>query len=97
MKPVLKKRILGAYIILFSFLILTFLVFSSQGFYKYYSLNRKLQQLNMKIDSLKKVNDSLKIEIELINNSDEKLEQVARERFGMIKSGEKIYKIQIDE
>lgn len=78
-------------------LILLVLTFSKQGFYEYYVNKKTLYELEMKIDSLKKVNDSLSVEIELLKSNPEKIEKVAREKYGMIKPGEKIYKIKIRE
>ena len=43
-----------------------------------------------------KRNTEIKKEIDELNNSDKKIEQVAREKYGMTKDGEKIYKIKID-
>ena len=48
----------------------------------------------IKNDSLKSI--ELKKEVDELNNSDAKLEQVAREKYGMVKEGEKIIKIKVD-
>lgn len=61
---------------------------------------KRLERENAKLleqyreDSSKSV--SLEKEIEMLNKSDKKLEEVAREKFGMTKAGEKIYKIIVD-
>ncbi len=80
-----------------SLLFLLVLTFSDQGFYDHYVFKKKLNELQQTIDSLKKVNDSLSVEIELLKSNPEKIEQVAREKYGLIKPGEKIYKIKIEE
>ncbi|MCX8057249.1 MAG: septum formation initiator family protein [Ignavibacteria bacterium] len=84
-----------ALVIVLSFLLV--MTFSNQGFYEHYLQQKKLAELEARIDSLKKVNDSLSVEIELLKNNPEKIEKVAREKYGMIKPGEKVYKIQIEE
>jgi cell division protein FtsB len=73
------------------------LTFSNQGFYDYFLYRENLNELKATIDSLKKVNDSLSIEIKLLRSNPEKIEKVAREKYGLIKPGEKIYKIKIEE
>jgi cell division protein FtsB len=47
------------------------------------------------IDERKKT-DTLKKEVDSLNNSNEKIERVAREKYGMTKEGEVIYKIEVD-
>lgn len=83
--------------ILIIVVILLVLTFSNQGFYDHYLQKKKLSELESRIDSLKKINDSLKTEIEYLKSYTEKIEQVAREKYGLIKPGEKIYKIRIQE
>ncbi|MGB9663768.1 MAG: FtsB family cell division protein [Ignavibacteria bacterium] len=78
-------------------LFLLVLTFSDQGFYRHYVYKKNLDELQSRVDSLKKVNDSLSIEINLLKSNLEKIEKVAREKYGMIKPGEKIYKIKIEE
>lgn len=78
-------------------IILLVLTFSNQGFYDHYLQKKKLSELEARIDSMKKVNDSLKTEIELLKSNSQKIEKVAREKYGLIKPGEKVYKIQIEE
>jgi cell division protein FtsB len=91
------KRIyflIGLIILLLFLLVLTF---SDQGFYDHYLYRKNLKDLQTTIDSLKRVNDSLSIEIELLKSNPEKIEKVAREKYGLIKPAEKIYKIKIEE
>ncbi len=60
----------------------------------------KFQSEKARIEKLlieeKKKQDTLRKEIDSLNNSDEKIERVAREKYGMTKEGEVIYKIEID-
>lgn len=73
------------------------LTFSPQGFYDNYLYRKKLNELQYRIDSLKRINDSLTVEIELLKSNPEKIEKVAREKYGLIKPGEKVYKIIVEE
>jgi len=88
-----------SYVIVFVVIILILLVltFSERGFYDNYVYRKKLNELQTTIDSLKRVNDSLAVEIELLRTSNDKIEKVAREKYGMIKPGEKVYRIRIEE
>ena len=88
-----------SYVIVFVVIILILLVltFSDRGFYDNYVYLKKLNELQTTIDSLKRVNDSLAVEIELLRTSNDKIEKVAREKYGMIKPGEKVYRIRIEE
>ena len=90
-----KKLSIWIILLVIIILILLALTFSNQGFYDYYLHKNKLKELQSRIDSLRKVNDSLFIEIELLKKDSNKIEQVAREKYGLIKPGEKIYKIKI--
>ena len=55
--------------------------------------NRELQR-KLKDEQDKTI--MLQKEIEDLKSSDRKIEKVAREKFGMVKEGEEIYKIQVD-
>lgn len=57
--------------------------------------NEKAKYEKQLIDERKKT-DTLKKEVDSLNNSDEKIERVAREKYGMTKEGEVIYKIELD-
>ena len=85
--------------IIFITVILIIIIWALSG-EKGFISRKKLERENAKLmeqyreDSSKSV--SLEKEIEMLNKSDKKLEEVAREKFGMTKAGEKIYKIIID-
>lgn len=95
MKLNFKKFSIWIILTVILILILLVLTFSNQGFYDYYLHKNKLKELEARIDSLRRVNDSLFIEIELLKKDSNKIEQIAREKYGLIKPGEKIYKIKI--
>lgn len=97
MKISKKKIILYSIGIIITGLVILVLTFSDQGFYYQYYYNKRLTELEGTIDSLKKVNDSLTTEIKLLKSDPEKIESVAREKYGLIKPGEKVYKIHVVE
>jgi len=71
-------------------------VFSDKGLLTRMKMNREKERLSKLLEDEKKKQDSLKKEIELLNTSDKKIEKIAREKYGMTKEGEIIYKIEID-
>jgi cell division protein FtsB len=70
--------------------------FGNKGFFERKKLDNENSTLQKIIyeDSLKSV--ELKKEIEELENSDKKIEQVAREKYKMTKPGEKIIRIKAD-
>lgn len=92
-----KKIILFSIVVVITGFVMLVLTFSDQGFYYHYYYSKKLRELETTIDSLKNVNDSLATEIKLLKSDQQKIESVAREKYGLIKPGEKVYKIQIIE
>jgi len=54
------------------------------------SKSKQIETINQKIAEEQKINEELNKNIEIIG-SDEYIEKVARERLGMVKSGEKLF------
>jgi cell division protein FtsB len=73
-----------------------FSVFSDKGLLTRMKMNREKERLSKLLEEEKRKQDSLKKEIDLLNNSDRKIEKIAREKYGMTKEGEIIYKIEVD-
>ena len=71
-------------------------VFGSKGLLTRFKLISEKKQLEHQMQSEIKNGEDIKKEINELNNSDKKIEKVAREKYGMTKEGEKIYRIKID-
>jgi cell division protein FtsB len=71
-------------------------VFGNKGILQRFKLESERKELERQLDDEYKKSEALKKEIELLRVSDEKLEQVAREKYGMTKEGETIQKITVD-
>lgn len=71
-------------------------VFGNKGIIQRYKLESEKKDLERQLDEEYRKADMLKKEIEELNTSDEKLEAVAREKFGMTKEGETIQKVITD-
>ena len=71
-----------------------FLTFNNDGIIKYVRLRKQLDSLNIKIDSVSQNNQHLQFEIDSLNKKvPAKIEKVAREKYNMIRKGEKEIKI----
>jgi cell division protein FtsB len=85
----IRKRLLFAGAILLT--VSGFLLFSSYGIIK--SIKLATQRIES-IDELKNLahtNDSLRQKIKELQNDTNEIERIAREKYGMMKPGEKIY------
>lgn len=84
---------------LFLFILLFFAlysVFGNKGLIDRLSMQNEKVELEkiLELENIK--TNELQKEIDALQNSDKRLEEVARERFGMTKEGEEVYKIEID-
>ena len=83
-----KKRVI--FTILF-FLVATGVIFLP-GFSKLHKLREENEQLEQRIKLLERNNDDLKEELAMMRQDPEYVEQKARERLGIIKKGEVVYR-----
>ena len=86
-----KKKRFFSYFILTLFLIgLLYLTFNERGLIKYFKLENEVTELNDEIIRLQNVNNSLKSELDSLKKEiPAKIEQIAREKYDMIKEGER--------
>lgn len=73
---------------------LAFLVFNQNGLLKFINLKKEINHLDMQIKNAEEKIKSLELEIDSLNTSKEKIERVAREKFHMMKSNERVLKIE---
>lgn len=95
-KRIFHKRKLKRYIILFLALLLIYFFYGNGENSIGKLFKRKKEENNLKKDivRLEQENERLSMEIKLLEEKDlDYIEKVAREKFGMIKEGEKVYKI----
>ena len=76
--------------------LLSLAVFGNKGILQRYRLEAERKDLEKQLDDEYKKAEALRKEIEELRTSDEKMEKVAREKYGMTKDGETIQKIIID-
>jgi cell division protein FtsB len=87
-----KAFVIGAVMLL----LLSYAVFGKKGLMQRYELEMENRDLKEKLKNEQDKTIMLQKEIEDLKNSESKIEKVAREKYGMTKDGEEIYKIAID-
>ena len=70
------------------------LLFGSRGFITLWNLKKEKIEIQQDIDSLHKQIISIETEVELLENDKKYLEKIAREKFRMVKPGEKVFKVE---
>lgn len=89
------NKLFALFIIIFS-LLLYMLVFSNNGLLQRFESDREKARLEKNLKDEQMKNEAYQQEIKDLNTSEFKLEQVAREKYGLTKEGETIYKIIAD-
>ena len=77
--------------------ILVFLFFNEYGLLKYYSVNQKLNRIEDEIVEAEKEIVRLESEIDSLRNNLSKIEQLAREKFNMLRKSERAIKFEIEK
>lgn len=73
---------------------LIFLFFNESGVIKYLKLKQQVKSLDEQISDVDKDNQRLQAEIDSLKNRvPAKIEKIAREKYGMIRKGEKTIKV----
>ncbi|MFP4417619.1 MAG: FtsB family cell division protein [Fibrobacterota bacterium] len=89
----MKKKKIGRWIILALGIVLsTVLLTGDDGVINLYRLQRKTETMEDSLQGLHQRIDSLKTEIQRLTNDTAYIERLAREKLGMAKEGEKVYK-----
>ena len=83
------------YLIVLLFIV-SYAVFGKKGILQRVELEMENKELQRKLKDEQDKNLMLQKEIDELKSSDKKVEKVAREKYGMLKDGEEIYKVQVD-
>jgi len=84
------------FVIIFFIGLISLTVFGNKGLIKRIQLESEKKDLEEILKAEIKKTEVLQKEIEELKSSDNKIEKVAREKYGMTKEGEKIHKIIVD-
>jgi len=89
------NKILVLFSLILSVLII-FTIFGNKGLIRKIRLESELKHYEEILNKEKEKSKEYKETIDSLQNSDEKIERVAREKYGMTKEGETIYFIKVD-
>lgn len=78
----------------FLFALCFVVLFSQNGVLEYLKLRRQIDIVDRSISKLEAENAVLRGQIERLKNDDKYLEDMAREKYGFIREGEKVYRIE---
>lgn len=95
LRYIYSRRRMFIFIIVF-LLILVYAVFGKKGLLQRVDLELENRELQNKLKVEQEKTLMLQKEIDELKTSDKKIEKVAREKYGMTKEGEEIYKIMVD-
>jgi len=90
-----RRRILSISII--SVALFAFLLFSKYGLVTRFSLERKKSAYYTEISELSSYQDTLRNDIKKLQYDTLEIERIAREQYGMVKPGEKVFIIKNDD
>lgn len=86
----IKKH--GLLILLFVFIVSV--IFYEDGLFSYIKMKVQISRIDRTIKKLEKENISLSQEIDRIRTDDKYLEEVIRMKYGLLREGEKLYRIE---
>lgn len=90
-----KNKIARYAFILLLLIGLGFLLFNNSGYLKYLKLKSELKEIRNEVSQKELENKNLQAEIDSLEKKNSiKVEQIAREKYGMMKKGEKIIKVE---
>jgi len=81
-------------LVVFLFALAFVVIFSQNGVLQYVKLRQQIDIVDRSIRKLEAENAVLKGQIDRLQHDDQYLEDVAREKFGFIREGEKVYRVE---
>lgn len=94
-KYIYQRRKFFLYLLIL-LVILSYAVFGKKGILQRVELEMENRDLKEKLRTEQEKTIMLQKEVEELRTSDKKIEKVAREKYGMVKDGEEIYKVVTD-
>jgi len=70
------------------------LFFAEGGIAGYIKTKLDIRRVNIEVNRLEKENDHLKAELEKIKQDDRYLEEIVRSKYGLLRPGEKLYRVE---
>mgnify|MGYP001318582780 FL=1 len=91
--PIFQKQFFRGLIFLICFSLIIVFIFGDHGLLKLYKIKNERQKIQNKIASLRLEREKLKDEKIKIENDLDYIEKIAREKYKMVRPGEKIFKV----
>ena len=91
--PIFQKQFFKGLIFLICFSLIIVFIFGDHGLLKLYKIKNERQKIQNKIASLRLEREKLKDEKIKIENDLDYIEKIAREKYKMVRPGEKIFKV----
>jgi len=88
-----QKQFIRGIILLFCITLLILFIFGDHGLLQLYKLKRDRGKVQAQIAQLRKERERVMVEKNQLENDIQYLEKLARERYRMVKPGEKVYKV----
>ena len=88
-----QKQFIRGIILLFCITLLILFIFGDHGLLQLYKLKRDRAKVQAQIAQLRKERERVMVEKNRLENDIQYLEKLARERYRMVKPGEKVYKV----
>ena len=91
--PIFQKQFFKGFVLLICFSLVIIFVFGDHGLLKLYKIKNERKMIQKKITNLREEREKLKSEKIKIENDLSYIEKIAREKYKMVKPGEKIFKV----
>ena len=88
-----QKQFIRGIIFLLCVTLLIIFIFGDHGLLQLYKLERERAKVQAQIAQLRKEREGVMVEKNRLENDIQYLEKLARERYRMVKPGEKVYKV----
>ena len=88
-----QKQFIRGIIFLLCVTLLIIFIFGDHGLLQLYKLERERAKVQVQIAQLRKERERVLVEKNWLENDIQYLEKLARERYRMVKPGEKVYKV----
>ncbi|MBI5193838.1 MAG: septum formation initiator family protein [Nitrospirae bacterium] len=88
-----RQLTIAGYVVTAIYLLFS-LIFSDLGLLKYFSIKRDHNRLSHEISQLDSSNKSLREEVTKLKTDPDYIESIARDKLGLVKEGEKVYKFE---
>ena len=88
-----QKRLFKGLVLLITFSLSMVFIFGDHGVLKLYKIKNERKMIQKKITELREEKERLKNEKSRVENDVSYIEKIAREKYKMVKPGEKIFKV----